>query len=173
MEDFKKVVAVVLVVFSVATAVPEFHRFETHYGENAIAVEEVKVDREEQYAIVTVTALSGTITPTVNFHDFAVRYTAIKDDEHERCYVLRTAHTLEEMMNNFKEAVEKDGYFQIKQEFTCKSKQIIPNEELSDHFGDRIADFCENHEVVYSTQKYQKKAKRSVKVLSGGASEYN
>ncbi|XP_045170046.2 uncharacterized protein LOC123532640 [Mercenaria mercenaria] len=169
MEDFKKVVAVVLAVFSVATALPEFHRFETHYGQNTIAVEKVEIDRDEQYAIVTVTALSGTIIPTVNFHDFAAGYTAIKDDKRERCYILKTAHTLEEMMNNFKQSVERNGFFQITQEFTCKSKEFIPNEELSERYGDRIANFCDDYEVVYSTQKYLKKAKRSVKMLSGGA----
>ncbi|XP_060602046.1 uncharacterized protein LOC132755242 [Ruditapes philippinarum] len=154
-----------LAFFAVAArAVPELHSFESHYGGKIIAVEDAVFDKQGQYALIKINSLSDKIVSTLNLHDFNTNFTAVRNNEMRRCHIFRTRHTLSEMMDLYKTAINRKGFHDVTQTFTCTSKAIVPAQEMF-HFGNRIAEFCTGDEVMFSERKFLTKRKRSISAI--------
>ncbi|XP_060597498.1 uncharacterized protein LOC132751353 isoform X1 [Ruditapes philippinarum] len=151
-----------------ARAFPEFHSFESHYGGEVIAVEDAVFDKQEQYALIRINSLSDIIMSTINLHDFHSNYTAIRNDKSQRCNIFHTRHTLGEMIDMYNTSMKRDGFYDITQTFTCISNEIVPTSDIS-RFGEKIAEFCKDDDVVFSTRKFLSKRKRSIRTMSVAA----
>ncbi|XP_053374244.1 uncharacterized protein LOC128546871 [Mercenaria mercenaria] len=169
MTDMKILPAVFFILFSVVAAIPEYHPVRAFAdNDDVYADEDIMLDEEEQYAVVTVSKITGEGTPTINLHDFAEGYSAIKDVTNKRCYIQKSRHTMEGMKDELIEAQTNKGRYRITQRFDCTNQERVPMPFLS-RYGKRIASFCEHYDSQFFERKDTRLTKRATKVLSEDA----
>ncbi|XP_053374245.1 uncharacterized protein LOC128546872 [Mercenaria mercenaria] len=169
MEYFKNVVVVVFIIFSVARAVPEYHRVEAHYGGDITAFQDIMVDEEELNVVVTVSKISSRkVTPSINLHDFTVGFSAIKNVEQGTCYIEKTRHTFNQMKSEVKRAKQNDGHYEVGQWFTCTSKTFVAKSQMLT-YGERIAAFCAEYESIFTERTYTNRNRRSLDMFAENA----
>ncbi|XP_060597499.1 uncharacterized protein LOC132751353 isoform X2 [Ruditapes philippinarum] len=124
------------------------------------------------FAILTVTARAFP-----EFHSFESHYggevIAVEDavfDKQEQYALIRINSLSDIIMStiNLHDFHSRDGFYDITQTFTCISNEIVPTSDIS-RFGEKIAEFCKDDDVVFSTRKFLSKRKRSIRTMSVAA----
>ncbi|XP_053373134.1 uncharacterized protein LOC123532014 [Mercenaria mercenaria] len=167
MNDIMMAVAVFLAVCSVSTAVPRFDKVRVHFG-NMYADEDVMLDEEEGFSLVTVSKIYGKGTPTINLHDFNSGYTAVKDVADKACFIQKSRHTMQAFKDEVDIARNNNGNYEISQYYNCDSEDEVDKLGLP-IYGQRIATFCENYDVKFVQRRNRKLTKRSTYVFNENA----
>lgn len=153
---------IVLAVISFTLAVPEYHRIEVDYGNGNSTIQDVMFDEEGQYSIVALLHVTGEVKPSMNLHDFATGFSAMKDVSSGNCFIKESAHPMHETKTAIEQAINNGGHYEVEEHFSCQSQEAVSKSDLP-RFGPRIAAFCANYQSVFGKTIHKKRNRRSVK----------